>query len=403
MRLLFVNYEFPPIGGGAAYASLATARELVALGHQVDFLTAATDGKTDADEQIDGIRIHRVRSFRRGVHESGIIGALSILGFAVQRLKAIARANRYDVYHYYFSLPTGLLSCVPGPHQAQPYVVSLRGSDVPGYDRTLAWQHGLLLPLTRRIWRRAYRVVANSADLRRLALASAPNVPIEVILNGAAVAGLYPRAPRSGLRILAVSRLIARKGLDTLIAALGRLSASGDQELSLDIAGDGPHGAELRALAHACGVADRVRFRGFVDRAGLAALYADADIFVLASLAESCSMALLEAMAAGLPVVASSVGGSVELVQDGTNGLLFKAENVDELTTALRVLAHDPGQRLRFAAANRALTRERFSWRAVALRYEAIFQQAMGQCPPAADDGGEPTQAPALYGSRAKK
>jgi glycogen(starch) synthase len=399
MRLLFVNYEFPPIGGGAAYASLATARELVAMGHRVDFLTAGSDGQT-ADEHVDGIRVHRVRSFRRGVHESGMVGALSFLGFAVPRLRAIARANQYDVYHYYFSLPTGLLSCVPGPHHAQPYVVSLRGSDVPGYDPTLAWQHRCLLPLTLRIWRGAHRVVANSADLRRLALASAPDLPIEVILNGAAPAGLCPRVPRAGLRILAVSRLIARKGLDTLIAALGR---SGSEELSLDIAGDGPDGAALLALAHACGVADRVRFLGFVDRAGLAALYAEADIFVLASLAESCSMALLEAMAAGLPVITTNVGGTVELVQHGTNGLLFKAEDVDELTVALRALAEDPAQRLRFAAANRALTRERFSWRAVALRYEAIFQQATGQCAPEAGRDSAPLDPPALYGNRTEK
>src|SRR5579863_7054144 len=173
MRLLFVNYEFPPVGGGAAYASLATARELVALGHEVDFLTTTTDGRT-SDEQCEGIGIHRVRSLRRGVHQSGLLGVLSFLASAAMRLGKLAAARRYDACHYYFSLPTGVLSRVPGPQRDRPYVVSLRGSDVPGYDPSLIWQHRLLLPVTRRIWRDAYRVVANSADLRRLALATVP-------------------------------------------------------------------------------------------------------------------------------------------------------------------------------------------------------------------------------------
>jgi glycosyltransferase involved in cell wall biosynthesis len=217
MRLLFINYEFPPVGGGAAYASLALARELVGLNHRIDFLTIATEGN-NADEFMDGIHVHRVRAYRRGVHESGAIGALSFLGFAATRLRQLARTNRYDAYHYYFSLPTGLLTFVPGEHRRQPYVVSLRGSDVPGYDPALDWQHRSLLPVTRRIWRGAYRVVTNSANLRQMALNSAPDMAIDVILNGTcSTATRSARETRTGLRILVVSRLIARKGIDTLL------------------------------------------------------------------------------------------------------------------------------------------------------------------------------------------
>lgn len=397
MRLLFVNYEFPPVGGGAAYASLATARELVAMGHQVDFLTTRTRGRT-VDEQSEGIGVHRVRSFRRGVHQSGLMGAASFLGFAATRLRQLARADAYDAYHYYFSLPTGLLSCLPGRHRSRPYVVSLRGSDVPGYDCDLRWPHRMLLPVTRHIWRSASRVVANSADLRRLALISSPDTTIDVILNGidlpAEVASR--RDTRAGLRVLSVSRLIARKGLDTLIKAVQRTAPG---LLSLDIAGEGPNEAELRQLARSCGVADRVRFHGFVDRAALAKLHAQADVFVLASRAESCSMALLEAMAAGLPVIATNVGGNAEIVRQGSNGLLFELQGAEEqLAAALRTLADAPALRHSFAVANRWAVRERFSWRAVAQRYERIFSNATGQ--PVRTDAAEiaPADRRALQG-----
>jgi len=373
MRLLFVNYEFPPVGGGAAYASLATARELVAMGHQVDFLTSATPG-AQKDEEIDGIRVFRVRCHRRGVHDIGLLGALSFLAFAVPRLRALAKHNRYDACHYYFGLPTGVLSCVPGAHRASPYIVSLRGSDVPGYSPELGKLHHFMLPITRRIWRRAHRVIANSQDLRRLAAASMPGLPVDVILNGAEMPEILPSdaRPRPGGRILTVSRLIERKGLDTLIRAVAR---SRDRMLHLDIAGEGPEGPALRLLAHSIGVADRVRFHGFVDRAQLGTLYANADVFTLVSLAESCSMAMLEAMAAGLPIVATKVGGNVELIEHNVNGLLVEPENIGALSSALSALAADSQQRLRFGAYNRALIEQRYGWRSVAQQYEAIFKE----------------------------
>lgn len=375
MHLLFLNYEFPPVGGGAAYASLATARKLVSMGHSVDFLTTATNGAAD-DAETGGVRVHRVRSYRRGVHEAGLPGAFSFVCAAATRLLAISRRESYDVYHYYFSLPTGILSRIPGPHQRRPYVISLRGSDVPGYDPRLAPYHRAMLPITRRIWRGAHRVVANSRALRSLALKSSPDMTIDVIPNGT---DLFPRnqtrcCGRSGLRVIAVSRLIARKGLDVLIKAIGRLR---DEPLSLDIAGDGPDRAQLETLARSCGIADRVRFHGFTDRRRLAALSQQADIFVLASLTESCSMALLEAIGWGLPIIATNVGGTPELIDHGSNGLLIRAENVDELAAAIRELAHDAARRERFTIANRLLARERFTWRAVAEAYQGIFQDAL--------------------------
>jgi glycosyltransferase involved in cell wall biosynthesis len=336
MRLLFVNYEFPPVGGGAAYASLATARELVAMGHRVDFLTAATPGMQD-DQEIDGVQVLRVRCHRRSVHDIGLMGALSFVAFAAPRLRALATRHRYDAIHYYFGLPTGLLSLVPGAHRARPYIVSLRGSDVPGYTPNLKRYHRWMLPFSRRIWR-----------------------------------GPAARCAPSGGRILTVSRLIERKGLDTLIEAL---ALARNRTLSLDIAGEGPEGGALRELAQCCGVADRVRFHGFVDRAELASLYAQADMFALVSRAESCSMAMLEAMAAGLAIVASRVGGNVELIQDQVNGMLVESENVAALASALSSLAAQPQQRRRFGDANRELVARRYGWRLVAQRYESVFKE----------------------------
>ena len=119
-----------------------------------------------------------------------------------------------------------------------------------------------------------------------------------------------------------------------------------------------------------------------MDRPALASLYEQADIFVLASLTESCSVALLEAMGWGLPIIATRVGGTPELIDHGSNGLLISADDVDALTTAIRELAHDAARRERFTVTNRALARERFSWRSVAEAYQGIFQDAVERWQP---------------------
>lgn len=377
MRLLFINYEFPPVGGGAAYASLAAARELAALGHDVHFLTVGTAADPQT-EVIEGIRVHRVRAHRKNVHDAGLLGAASFLFNAAIRMRSLLREYQYDLCHYYFGVPTGLLSLLPGAHQRLPYVVSLRGSDVPGYEPTLGFLHRALWPLTRRIWRRAFRVVANSRDLRRLAQLSAPDTPINVIANGAIVPAL--EAPRSqassGVRVLTVSRLIPRKDLETLIMALAQAD---DPTLTLDIAGDGPLTGSLLALARSLHIEHRVRFHGYVDRAGLAQLRAAADIFVLTSVSESCSMALLESIAAGVPAIATRVGGTCELIDHGRTGLLIGPHDAKELSTALTRLARDPALRRQFSQAGQELITLRYSWHGTALKYEAIFMAAIGR------------------------
>jgi glycosyltransferase involved in cell wall biosynthesis len=166
--------------------------------------------------------------------------------------------------------------------------------------------------------------------------------------------------------------------------------------------GDGPIRANLQQLAVSFGVADRVRFHGFLEQPSLARLYAQADIFVLPSVAESCSMALLEAMAAGLPLIVTKVGGTIELVEHGYNGLMVGAQNVDDLSAALQTLARDPAQRERFAAANRRLVRERFSWHSIARQYESIFEQSLK---PRATKGSatERAEQPPVHGDRTRK
>src|SRR5690606_22893607 len=133
MRVLLLNYEFPPVGGGAGHATANIASGLVRMGIEAEVLTSRIDGEPDGSI-VDGVPVHRVSSWRVDIHDCGLRGASTYVLAAAAKLRRLRRERHYDLEHYFFSLPTGLLTLVPQV-QRTPYVLSLRGSDVPGYDR----------------------------------------------------------------------------------------------------------------------------------------------------------------------------------------------------------------------------------------------------------------------------
>lgn len=380
LTLLLLNYEFPPLGGGASNATYHTALELQRRGHNVDVLTSREKGGA-AYENICGVRVFKVRSHRIGIHTSGIRGAASYLAFARLKLAELMRETDYDLMHYYFGLPTGLLSQYTNGTHGKPFIVSLRGSDVPGYDNTtvlLSMFHQFLRSKRRQIWGNAGAIVANSNSLRELALSSNAEHKIGVIPNGVDVMCFNP-APREQcgdgvFRIVCVSRLTPRKGLETLLRAVAELD---DVNVELKIIGTGDAEREIRALIESLAIQDRVSLVGYVAQQDLGPFYRQADVFVLPSLSESCAMALLEAMSCGLPVVVSSAGGNPEIVDHDVNGLLFEPESETQLEHALRKLANAPDLLEKMSRNNATKMREDYTWESVAAKYEVIYKRVL--------------------------
>jgi glycosyltransferase involved in cell wall biosynthesis len=383
MRLLLLNYEFPPLGGGASAATFHMARELAARGHHVEVLTSAVRGMP-TDEVIDGVQVHRVFSLRRGVHDAGLVGAATYLLSAAWRLRKLIRARSFDCAHFFFALPTGALAPLWVRWTNRPYVVALRGSDVPGYDSgvLLAMLHRLLHRSTRRILGKASQVTANSKSLRELAHRSFPETPIDVISNGVCLNTFRPdETQRSDdlPRLLCVARLVRRKGLEDLIAAVAQ---PGLPPCRLTIVGEGRLRSQLESLARSLGVADRIEFAGRLHGDALSSCYRTADCFVLPSLTESCSMSLLEAMASGLPVVAARTGGIPEVVEDGVNGRLFTRGDVRELSDGLAWMLESEERRRRIGSVNRQAVCARFAWRHIVAAYERrCYEPAVAEAP----------------------
>ena len=375
MHILILNSEYPPIGGGAGNASAHIARELVKLGHQVSVLTAAYRGLPREQEQ-DGVRIIRLPGLRRSAHRSDALEQLLFMLVATIWGFACVLKLRPDVSLAFFGAPSGVAAWAWSHLRRLPYIVCLRGGDVPGFrPYDFGWMHRLLGPLLHLVWRRAAAVVANSRGLKELAKQFDDAASIQVIPNGVELA-TFEVAQRqwTPARMLFVGRLVYQKGLDVLLEALAGLT---NAEWKLRLVGDGPQRAWLEKRAQELGLRARIELGGWLGRGELPAAYGAANLFVYPSRHEGMPNALLEAMASGLPAVATRIAGNEELVVEGETGRLVAVEQAEELRAALADLLEDEALRQRMGAAGRRRVEREYGWGRVAEGYLALLEAAL--------------------------
>lgn len=211
----------------------------------------------------------------------------------------------------------------------------------------LAWQ------FTRSIYNRADLVITPSRTLQHELMAHGVTSPVEHLSNGLDVALIAPKLSYASTgRLLHAGRLGHEKNIDVAVRAFARLNES-VPGYTLDIIGDGPARQTLQRLSVALGVSDKVRMRGFMDRATLARTYREYDAFVTASTIETQGIVLLEALAAGLPVVGVEALAVPELVRNGRSGLLVRPGDEEGMAATLGRLLADEDMRARMGAAGR--------------------------------------------------
>jgi GalNAc-alpha-(1->4)-GalNAc-alpha-(1->3)-diNAcBac-PP-undecaprenol alpha-1,4-N-acetyl-D-galactosaminyltransferase len=184
----------------------------------------------------------------------------------------------------------------------------------------------------------------------------------------------FAHVERDGSRrsLITVGRLAPEKGLDVLLSAFSRV-AGAFPDWTLIVLGEGPERARLSELAERLGISDRVSFAGWIREPGDA--LARADLFVMSSRYEGFPNALLEAMACGLPAIATESLGAREIITPDIDGVLVPVDSVSELEAALRELMSDDAARRRLSRAARAVSR-RFSLEAVVRQWDEILAPA---------------------------
>ena len=248
MKILMLNYEYPPLGGGAANATYYLLREFGKRDDlSVDLVTSSADDSFSEESPTQNIRIYRLPVGKKRLHYWTLAEILSY-SFQARSLVKKLDPKRYDLIHAFFGIPCGALAY--NFRKQVPYIVSLRGSDVPGFNDRFSTQYLFLSPIINRVWRSAAAVIANSNGLRDLAHRTDPSIPIGIIYNGIDTREFTVRDTRSDGRIivLTVARLIRRKGIEDLILAIPEVLKK-CPDLTIRIVGLGNLESELHQLA----------------------------------------------------------------------------------------------------------------------------------------------------------
>lgn len=380
MRILFFNYEYPPLGGGAGNATYYILREFAKIPDlKLDLVTSSINDKYHLENIDANIRIHRlpIGKNSRNLHFQSQRDLLVYAWKAFWFARKLIRENNYDLSHSFFTVPCGFLSLVCYRLYKIPYIVSLRGADVPGYSERFSLLYKIIAPLAKKIWRRSAAVVANSAGLRNLALKTNPEQEISQIYNGIDTNEFKPNNQSSHsmspFRIICVSRITARKGIKYLIEAVAKLKAA---NLSLEIIGEGDEKEALEKLVKEMKLENMVQFVGLVEHSQLPELYCRADVFVLPSLNEGMSNTLLEALASGLPIIATNTGGTKELIRENANGFIIKTKDSNDIAEKLEKLIVNPELVRSMGIESRRIA-EQMSWKKVAEQYLELYKKVM--------------------------
>ena len=380
VRILMLNNEFPPLGGGTGSVNQALLQRLAYVADlEIDLFTAALGRAPEREQFSERIRLYKVPVDNRDIHHSSNRELLTYAALALPAALARHRVLPYDFCFAWSAVPAGSVALALRRLCGLPYLVRVSGPDIPGFEERYARLYPILTPIIRSVWRNATLVVAKcdgeAAMIRRVD----PSIAPVLAPNGVDVRAFRMAAPRNNgpLRIICVARLIERKGQRHLLAALRRLRDAG-VTATVEFVGTGDAAQAYRAEADRLGIADQVTFAGYVPREWIADHYAAADVFVLPSYNEGMSVATLEAMAAGLPLVVTRTGGTVELVQEGENGLTFAWGDVETLVQHLAYLAANREVARQMGAASRRRA-ERMSWDAVAARYLEIFDRMLNR------------------------
>lgn len=364
-RILIVTYEYPPLGGGTGKAARCTALELRRMGYEAAVLTSRF-GDQPRDERDDGLQIHRIPVLRR---HRNYANALEVISFGISGLVSGGRFVREfapDLILAYHGLPSGL-PAMRWARRGIPYLTLLRGQDVPGHPETRGVLHRIALPVTRRVWRRAYRVVANSGALADLARKAAPELDVAIAPNGIDLTRYGPASAEVAddggpVRIIYTGRLVPIKRLDVLIEAFAAARGRTGRPMELRLAGHGPERPSLERLAQKLGVSESVRFLGVLGEAEVIEALRGADIAVNLSDFEGLPNAVLEALACAKPVVLSDLEPHRDVIETDRAGIICERIETGHVTRALVELANSPELRRRMGAAGREIVETRFAW-----------------------------------------
>ena len=382
MKILFCNYEYPPLGGGGGVINALLAEEL-AKRHEITVLTSQGLG-LPREEAINNVRVIRAPVFfRRQKAAANIPSMLAYLPMGIRAGKKLLDRETFDIINTHFALPSGPVGDALSRLGRIPNVLSVHGGDL--YDPSKfasPHRHAILRHWIRKLLRRANAVVGQSrntlSNMQKYYTPEIEGIRIPLGINRPNVIitsrGEFGFSGDEFL-FVTVGRLVARKAVDQLIGIMGHFKG---KPVRLLIIGSGPQEQILREKASQLHITNQVQFMGHVSDEDKQKILKVSDAFISTSQHEGFGIVYLEAMSAGLPVICYNYGGQTDFLEDGKTGSVLSLNDTEAVFEACNTLINNKGYTQRLSEENMRRI-ESLYIDSCAKHYEEVFENLINK------------------------
>jgi glycosyltransferase involved in cell wall biosynthesis len=369
MRILVLNHEFPPIGGGGGKVCQDIARELCRRGHEVRVLTSLYTGLA-AHEEKDNLLVIRLPVCRQKLFQAGLLTMGLYVVQAIIYGKRVIRDWKPQLIHVHFAVPAGAAAFALHRLTGIPYLLTTHLGDIPGGSpqKTRGWFRWLY-PFTIPIWRNA-AVITTVSEFTQSLAEKQYGIRPDVIPNGIRIKEGRKIKLNSPPTIIFAGRFAPQKNLDIFIDVLEQIR---DLQWNCIMLGDGPLFAHIHMRVEKAGLLERISMPGWVSPDEVTRLMEKSDVLFMPSLTEGLPVVGLQALETGLAIVASNTGGFIDLVDEERNGVLLDPVDIPGFAKKLQALINNQDELL-LARKNSLQIAQKFSISNIVNSYEEVMK-----------------------------
>ncbi len=372
MRILSLNYEYPPLGGGGGKVTESLNDQLSKLDNQIITLTSYIKGQKKVNKENPNNIIFRVHSLRKNIGFSNTFEKIGYIISAIYNVGTLIKNFKPEIVHCHFAVPTGFVAYYIKKRYKIPYILTSHGGDVPGftpketgiYFKYFNW-------LFKPIWRNATEISTVSQGVANLIKNSYKRNPI-VIHNGIKVLDYQKSVIKSEegtVNLLFAGRLNKQKNIGFLIDALSYLK---NDNWMLTIAGDGPELKIIKQKIHKYNLNKKINLLGWIDSKKIKQLLSKSDILCLTSENEGLPIIGLESLASGLAVIGLDNYGINDIIENEKNGFLINPKTPENFAKYLDILLQNQKMLNKMKDMSFELSKN-FEWEKITQSYIKLF------------------------------